>query len=66
MSSEKVIKEIIDGKKNILAPIFDGLAYLDIEVTDKENCLIHLGDNYYVKTKLSKANDIVKRKNLVN
>ena len=64
MSSEKVIKEIIDGKKNILAPIFDGLAYLDIEVTDKENCLIHLGDNYYVKTKLSKANDIVKRKNL--
>ena len=64
MNSEKVIKEIIDGKKNILVPIFDGLAYIDVEVTDKEQCLINLGDNYYIKTKLSKANEIVKRINL--
>ena len=64
MNSEKVIKEIIDGKKNILVPIFDGLAYIDVEVTDKEQCLINLGDNYYIKTKLSKANEVVKRINL--
>ena len=64
MSSEKIIKEIIEGKKNILTPIFDGLAYIDVEVVDKENCLINLGDNYYIKTKLSKANEITKRINL--
>ena len=64
MSSEKIIKEIIEGKKNILTPIFDGLAYIDVEVMDKENCLINLGDNYYIKTKLSKANEITKRINL--
>ena len=64
MSSEKIIKEIIEGKKNILTPIFDGLAYIDVEVMDKENCLINLGDNYYIKTKLSKADEITKRINL--
>ena len=64
MSSEKVINEIINGKTNILSPIFDELAYIDVEVTDKDNCLINLGDNYYIKTKLKKANEIVKRINL--
>ena len=64
MSSEKVINEIINGKANILSPIFDELAYIDVEVTDKDNCLINLGDNYYIKTKLKKANEIVKRINL--
>ena len=61
MNSEQTIKDIINGKKNLLTPIFNGLAYLDIEVTDKNSCMIKLGDNYYVKTKLTKANDIVKR-----
>ena len=64
MKSEKVIKEIVEGKKNILTPIFDELAYIDVEITDKDNCLINLGDNYYIKTKLSKANEITKRINL--
>ena len=64
MSSEKVINEIINGTTNILSPIFDELAYIDVEVTDKDNCLINLGDNYYIKTKLKKANEIVKRINL--
>ena len=64
MSSEKVINEIINGKTHILSPIFDELAYIDVEVTDKDNCLINLGDNYYIKTKLKKANEIVKRINL--
>ena len=64
MNSEKVINEIINGKTNILSPIFDELAYIDVEVTDKDNCLINLGDNYYIKTKLKKANEIVKRINL--
>ena len=64
MNSESVIKEIINGKTNILSPIFDGLAYLDVEITDKDNCLINLSDNYYLKTKLSKATEIAKRINL--
>ena len=64
MNHENIIKEIINGKKNILSPIFDGLAYLDVEVTDKDNCLINLGDNYYIKTKMTKAKEIVKRINL--
>ena len=63
MNSESVIKEIINGKTNILSPIFDGLAYLDVEITDKDNCLINLGDNYYLKTKLIKATEIAKRIN---
>ena len=64
MKSEKLLEEIIKGKKNILTPIFDELAYIDVEVTDKDNCLINLGDNYYIKTKLSKAKEITKRINL--
>ena len=64
MSTESVIKEIINGKKNILSPIFDGLAYLDVEITDKDNCLINLGNNYYLKTKMTKAIEITKRINL--
>ncbi len=64
MSSENVIQDIINGKKNILSPIFNGLAYIDVEITDKENCLIKLGGDYYVKTKLEKAREISKRINL--
>ena len=64
MNSEKLIEEIKNGKTKILAPIFDGLAYIDLEITDKENCLINLGDNYYVKTKIGKATEIAKRINL--
>ena len=64
MSSEKVIQDIIDGKKSILSPIFNGLAYIDVEITDKDNCLIKLGGDYYVKTKLEKAKEISKRINL--
>ena len=64
MNSEKMVTDILNGKKNILCPIFNELAYIDVEVTDRENCLIHLGDNYYIKTKLSKANEIAKRMNL--
>ena len=64
MSSEKVIQDIINGKKNILSPIFNGLAYIDVEITDKDNCLIKLGGDYYVKTKLEKAREISKRINL--
>ena len=59
-----MIQDIIDGKKNILLPIFNGLAYIDVEITDKDKCLIKLGGNYYVKTKLEKAKEISKRINL--
>ena len=64
MNSEKLIEEIKNGKTKILAPIFDGLAYIDLEITDKDNCLINLGDNYYIKTKIGKATEIAKRINL--
>ena len=64
MTSEKVLQDIINGKKNILSPIFNGLAYIDVEITDKDNCLIKLGGDYYVKTKLEKAKEISKRINL--
>ena len=40
------------------------MAYLDVELTNNKNCLIHLGDNYFVKTKLEKAKEISKRINL--
>ncbi len=61
MNSGKMIEEIKNGKSNILAPIFDGLAYIDLEISDKNNCLINLGDNYYIKTKIEKATEIAKR-----
>ena len=64
MNSEKLIEEIKNGKSKILSPIFDGLAYIDLEITDKDNCLINLGDNYYVKTNIEKAVEITKRINL--
>ena len=61
MNTEILINDIIKGKTNILAPIFNELAYLDVELTDNKKCLINLGDDYYVKTKIEKANEIVKR-----
>ncbi len=64
MNTEKLIDEIMNGKTNILTPIFNEMAYLDVELTNNKNCLIHLGDNYFVKTKLEKAKDISKRINL--
>ena len=47
-----------------MTPIFNDMAYLDVELTNNKNCLINLGDNYYVKTKLEKAKEISKRINL--
>ena len=44
-----------------MTPIFNEMAYLDVELTNNKNCLINLGDNYYVKTKLEKAKEISKR-----
>ena len=64
MNTEKLIDEIMNGKTNILTPIFNEIAYLDVELTNNKNCLIHLGDNYFVKTKLEKAKEISKRINL--
>ena len=64
MNSEKIIDDIIKGKTKILTPIFNELAYLDVELIDNKNCLINLGDNYYVKTKLEGAGEISKRINL--
>ena len=64
MNTEKLIYEIMNGKTNILTPIFNEMAYLDVELTNNKNCLIHLGDNYFVKTKLEKAKEISKRINL--
>ena len=64
MNTDKVIDEIIKGKTKILTPIFNELAYLDVEITDNKSCLINLGDNYYVKTKIEKAKEITKRINL--
>ena len=64
MNTEKLIDEIMIGKTNILTPIFNEMAYLDVELTNNKNCLIHLGDNYFVKTKLEKAKEISKRINL--
>ena len=64
MNTEKTLDEIIKDKRKILTPIFNGLAYLDVEITDNKFCLINLGDNYYVKTKIEKAKEISKRINL--
>ena len=64
MNTEKLIDEIMNGKTNILTPIFNEMALLDVELTNNKNCLIHLGDNYFVKTKLEKAKEISKRINL--
>ena len=64
MNTEKLIDEIMNGKTNVLTPIFNEMAYLDVELTNNKNCLIHLGDNYFVKTKLEKAKEISKRINL--
>ena len=64
MNTEALIDEIIKGKTKILTPIFNEMAYLDVELTNNKNCIINLGDNYYVKTKLEKAKEIAKRINL--
>ena len=61
MNTDALIDEIINGKTKIMTPIFNEMAYLDVELTDNKNCLINLGDDYYVKTKIEKANEIVKR-----
>ena len=61
MNTDALIDEIINGKTKIMTPIFNEMAYLDVELTDNKNCLINLGDNYYVKTKLEKAKEISKR-----
>ena len=61
MNTETLIDEIIKGKTKIMTPIFNEMAYLDVELTDNNNCLINLGDDYYVKTKLEKAKEISKR-----
>ena len=64
MNTEALIDEIIKGKTKILTPIFNEMAYLDVELTNNKSCLINIGDNYYVKTKLEKAKEISKRINL--
>ena len=64
MNTDSLIDEIIKGKTKIMTPIFNEMAYLDVELTNNKNCLINLGDNYYVKTKLEKAKEISKRINL--
>ena len=64
MNTEKLLDEIMNGKTNILTPIFNEMAYLDVELINNKNCLIHLGDNYFVKTKLEKVKEISKRINL--
>ena len=61
MNTETLIDDIIKGKTKILTPIFNEMAYLDVVLTDNKNCLINLGDDYYVKTKLEKAKEISKR-----
>ncbi len=61
MNTETLIDDIIKGKTKILTPIFNEMAYLDVDLTDNKNCLINLGDDYYVKTKLEKAKEISKR-----
>ena len=61
MNTDALIDEIINGKTKIMTPIFNEMAYLDVELTDNNNCLINLGDDYYVKTKLEKAKEISKR-----
>ena len=64
MNTDTLIDEIIKGKTKIMTPIFNEMAYIDVELTNNKNCLINLGDNYYVKTKLEKAKEISKRINL--
>ena len=64
MNTDALIDELINAKTKIMTPIFNEMAYLDVELTDNKNCLINLGDNYYVKTKLEKAKEISKRINL--
>ena len=61
MNTETLIDDIIKGKTKILAPIFNEMAYLEVELTDNKNCLIDLGDDYFVKTKIEKAKEISKR-----
>ena len=63
-NTQKVLDEIINGKTDILVPIFNGLAYIDASIIENKNCLVHLGDNYYTQTKLTKAKDIINRINL--
>ena len=64
MNTDSLIDEIIKGKTKIMTPIFNEMAYLDVELINNKNCLINLGDDYYVKTKLEKAKEISKRINL--
>ena len=60
-NTQKILDEIINGKSDILVPIFNGLAYIDVSTTENKNCLVHLGDSYYTQTKLTKAKEIINR-----
>ena len=56
------LDNIKKGDKKIFAPICGGLAYVECEVTNKENLYVHIGEDLFVKTKIDRVYDIIKRK----
>lgn len=58
-----IINDIVkEKKKELLIPICGGMAYISGEIKNKEDCLIHIGSDFFIKKNLSKVNDIVKRR----
>lgn len=62
--TDKIIDDIINNKsKTIYAPICGGLAYLPVEVTNKEKCDVYIGENLFIRTTFKRAKEIAKRRN---
>ena len=61
--TEKLIDDIINNKSKIIyTPICGELAYLPVEVTDKEKCDVYIGENLFIRTTFKRAKEIVKRR----
>ena len=62
-ATEKLIDDIINNKSKIIyTPICGGLAYLPVEVTDREKCDVYIGENLFIRTTFKRAKEIVKRR----
>jgi len=63
---EEIMKFISNLNKNLtvdtLVPAAEGIAYFKGKLTHTNECTIHLGDDYYIKTTNHKAIEILKRK----
>lgn len=65
-NNNNILENIIKSKntKNILLPIYNNLAYVQVDLVDNKRCMVNLGDDYFLKTSFTKASAIIKKKKM--